>query len=72
MKKPKFNIGDKVYSKVTVRGSYEPSVLNSGEVTYIDGIRRWGSSYMYTCGYDGYEIEESNLMSKEEYIKSLP
>lgn len=66
MRKPKFQIGDLVTSKVEVKGSYEPSILRAGEGTYIDGIRRWGDSYIYTCGYDGYEIKEKDLVKRKK------
>lgn len=69
--RPKFNIGDIVYNKVERRGSYEPSVARLYEKMEVDGVRRSNSSFIYICGFDGYEFKEDELMSKEEYIEYI-
>ena len=69
--KPRFSIGDIVYNKVERRGSYEPSVARPYEKMEVDGVRRSNSSFIYTCGFDGYEFKEDELMSKEEYIEYI-
>lgn len=69
--KPKFNIGDIVYNKVERRGSYEPSIAKRFEKHEVEKICREDSSFIYVCGFDGYEFAEDELMSKKEYIKMI-
>lgn len=71
MKSPKFSIGQIVYNKVSIRGSYEPSICKSFERLTIDKVEIFGNTYKYTCGYDGYEFTEDDLMSVEEYKETL-
>lgn len=70
-KKNKFNIGDKVVNKVYKRGSYEPSILNPWNVIVVESIKKQGDTYLYICGFDGYEFLEDELMSVKEYVASL-
>lgn len=70
-KKPRFNIGDAVITKVSVRGSSEPSMCNINEKLPVTGIRKRNDTFIYTCGYNGYNIQEEDLMSVEEYKNSL-
>lgn len=71
-KKPRFNIGDTVYNKVSRRGSYEPNVARPGTKLIVEKVGRKGDTFQYTCDeYDGYEFTEDELMSKKEYKKSL-
>lgn len=69
--KNKFNIGDTVVATVSVRGGYEPSLCSPGEKMEVNEIKRRGDEYIYVCGYDGYSLKESQLMSVEEYKESL-
>ena len=71
MNKPKFNIGDVVFNKVHRRGSYEPSVCEPNTKLIINEISKSSNGYIYTCGYDGYEFKEEELMSKNEFVRSL-
>lgn len=70
-KKNKFNIGDKVVNKVYKRGSYEPSTLNPWNVVIVEAFEQQGDTYLYTCGYDGYQFLENELMSVQEYATSF-
>ena len=71
MTKPKFNIGDTVYNKVEKKGSFEPSTCNKYTKLTIDSISTKNNTISYTCGYDGYTFEESELMSQDEYKATL-
>lgn len=57
----KFRIGQKVAALVSRRGSYEPSMCHVGEEFTISKVELRGDKFYYTCGYDGYEFEESEL-----------
>lgn len=70
-KSPKYSLGQTVVNLVSKRGSYEPSVCNKYEKMTIDKVEVSGSTYMYTCGYDGYQFSEDELMSLGEYKASL-
>lgn len=70
--KPRFNIGDTVITKVSVRGSYEPSVCSVHDKLTVEEIKRHGNTFLYTCDkWDGYQIKEEDLMSVKEYKESL-
>lgn len=71
MDKPKFDIGQTVYNKVSRRGSFEPSTCQPFERLVISEVKTSGNAYTYVCGYDGYVFDESELMSVNEYKKSL-
>ena len=71
MKKPKFEIGQTVYNKVSRRGSFEPSMCQPFTQLTISEVKNSGKSYTYVCGYNGYTFDESELMSVDEYKKSL-
>lgn len=70
-RQPRFNIGDTVYTKVSVRGSFEPSFCHVGEKMEVLKVENYGDGYIYTCSYDGYRLKEDQLMTKEEYIATL-
>lgn len=67
----KFNIGDSVITKVSKRGSYEPSFCRVNEKMTVDGIEKHGSVIHYICGFDGYDFTEDELMSVDEYKATL-
>lgn len=67
----KFSIGENVITKVTRRGSYEPSILPINSKVSIQKIEKVGDSFEYTCGYDGYHFKEDELMSIDEYSELL-
>lgn len=67
----KFNIGDSVITKVSKRGSYEPSFCQVNEKMTVEGIKRVGSVIHYICGYDGYDFTEDEIMSIEKYKQTL-
>lgn len=68
--KPRFNVGDTVYSKVRRRGCAEPSYCYIGEMFTIKSVTQCGNHFVYTCGYDCYEFHEDELMDLSEYIQS--
>lgn len=70
-RKPKFNIGDIVYNKVSVRGSYEPSICNKHEKLTVDKVERCGDTFQYTCGFNGYTFKENELMTPAEYAQII-
>lgn len=70
-KQPKYQLGQTVVNLVSTRGSYEPSICNKYEKMTIDKMEIHGNTYMYTCGYDGYQFLEDELMSLGEYKSSL-
>ncbi len=69
--KPKFNIGDVVYSKVRRRGCAEPSYCHIGEMFTIKSVTQCGNHFVYTCGYDCYEFHEDELMTADEYVEKI-
>lgn len=70
-KTSKYSLGQTVVNLVSKRGSYEPSVCDKYEKMTVDKVEVSGSIYVYTCGYDGYQFSEDELMSLEEYKASL-
>lgn len=69
--KPRFNIGDTIITKVSVRGSSEPSFCQVHEKLEINEVRKYGDTFQYSCGYDNYLLTEDQIMSIKEYKKSL-
>lgn len=70
-KPPKYSLGQTVVNLVSKRGSYEPSTCDKYEKMTVDKVEVSGSTYVYTCGYDGYRFSEDELMSLGEYKASL-
>lgn len=71
MESPKFVIGETVVAMTTVRGSYEPTTCTIGEKMVVNKIEKCGDTFKYTCGYDGYELYENQLMSVKEYKEAI-
>lgn len=71
MSTPKFSIGQEVINLVSRRGSYEPSVCCRYEHMTVDKVEVSGNTYQYTCGYDGYQFLEDELVSVEEFRREL-
>lgn len=69
--KPKFQVGDYVSNKVSKKGSYEPSICNPYTRLEINAIRKSGNTFVYTCGFDGYEFTEDELLSPNEYVEII-
>ena len=67
----KFHVGDTVYNKVDRKGSFEPSVCEKHTKLVISTVSISNHTIYYTCGFDGYVFEESELMSVDEYKASL-
>lgn len=67
----KFNIGDTVYNIVSKHGSYEPSTCSPFTKLSVDKIEKYGDTFRYTCGYDGYVFAEGELMSSKEYAAKI-
>lgn len=70
-KSPKYNLGQTVVNIVSKRGSYEPSMCDKYEQMTVDKVEVYGNTYRYTCGYDGYQFLEHELVSLEEYKSQL-
>ena len=66
---PKYHIGQTVVALTSVMGSYEPSRCSVGEKMRVEKVERHGNTYQYTCGYDGYELLESQLTTPLGYTK---
>lgn len=69
---PKFSIGQEVVNTVSKRGIYEPSVCTKYERMIIDKVEVFGETYQYTCGYDGYQFLENELISVEDFRQHNP
>lgn len=69
--KPKFQVGDYVYTTVSKRGSYEPSICNTHARLKVNCVRKSGDTFVYVCGFDGYEFTETELLSPNEYAEII-
>lgn len=68
----KFNIGQRVYSKVARRSSSEPTIARPGSRFTVCGIYKFGDMYQYKVeAYDFYDFNEDELMSAEEYAEKI-
>ena len=68
MIKPKFNVGDEVYNRVSAKGTYEPSICYPFTSLTVSEVKQSGSGFVYICGYDGYRFREEELISKSAYM----
>ena len=66
--KPKFQLGQIVYNKTQKKGSYEPSICRPYTQLQITKMEIYGDTIKYTCGYNGYEFWEDELLSVKEYF----
>lgn len=68
---PKFHIGQTVYNTVSKRGSYGPNMLNIHNQLTIDKIEITNNKILYTCGYEGWQFTEDELISSTEYAQQI-
>lgn len=72
MPKPKYFVGQKVFSKVQKRAGSEPCLAPAGTSFDVVGIHQRGDTFVYDCEcYDSYEFKEDELMSAREKAAEL-
>lgn len=71
MKTPKFQIGQTVYNTISKRGSYGPGIADPFTKMEIESVKRVADDFLYTCGFEGWEFKESELLSPEEYARKI-
>ena len=70
--KPKYAIGQKVFSKVRRRSSSEPCWAEPGSSFNVVRVHQRGDTFVYDCeAYDFYEFEEDELMPVREKAAEL-